>query len=117
MRFKLDENLPTELSSLLKDGGHDSSTVAEQGLMGAADSVLIQHCCSQKLAFVTLDTDFANIRTYPPAEFSGIVVLRLTRQDRPHVLGVMSRFIPSLKGEPLEGRLWIVEDDRTRVRR
>ena len=37
MRFKLDENLPVELVTDLRDLGHDADTVAGEGLRGAAD--------------------------------------------------------------------------------
>ncbi len=37
MRFKLDENLPMELAGLLRDAGHDVSTVLDQQLGGSSD--------------------------------------------------------------------------------
>src|ERR1017187_4656021 len=40
MRFKLDENLPVELVTDLRDLGHDADTVADEGLRGAADPQL-----------------------------------------------------------------------------
>jgi hypothetical protein len=65
---------------------------------------------------VTLDTDFADIRVYPPGQYSGIVVVRLRRQDKPYVLGIFARLMLLFLIEPLEGHLWIVEEDRIRIR-
>ena len=35
MKFKIDENLPTEAADLLRSAGHDAVTVGEQRLGGA----------------------------------------------------------------------------------
>jgi len=65
---------------------------------------------------LTLDTDFGNMRVYPPADYSGLVVLRPGRQDKLTVLQAISRLIPLLEREPLDRRLWIVEEHRLRIR-
>jgi hypothetical protein len=44
------------------------------------------------------------------------MVLRLKRQERPLVLEVFERLLPLLETEPLEKHLWIVEEDRVRIR-
>lgn len=49
-------------------------------------------------------------------QFPGLIVLRLHRQDKPHVLEVIDRLIPMLSSEPLEHLLWIVEEMRLRIR-
>jgi len=43
-------------------------------------------------------------------------VLRLQRQDKSHVLAVVATVVPLLGEEPLEHRLWIVEESRIRIR-
>lgn len=65
---------------------------------------------------VTLDTDFADIRAYPPAEAPGLLVLRLRQQDKAYIVETLERLIPLLKKETPNGQLWIVEDDRIRIR-
>jgi predicted nuclease of predicted toxin-antitoxin system len=116
MKFKCDENLHSDAADLLRQHGHDALTVDEQGLRGSADSVLAQVCEVEARALVTLDLDFSDVRTYPPARFAGIIVLRLSDQSRPSVLGVIRRLIPLLDTEPLVGHLWIVDEHRVRIR-
>ena len=116
MRFKLDENLPVELVGLFREAGHDAVTVLDQNLMGARDSDLASVCMREGRAIVTHDTDFANIRTYPPDAYSGLVVLRLHSQARDHVLELGTRLLTVLSGATLSGQLWIVEESRIRVR-
>lgn len=74
MRFKTDENLPAEIVTLLCDHGHDAISVVEQQLAGAPDNVVAKVCQSEQRVLVTLDLDFADIRAYPPDEYSGIIV-------------------------------------------
>lgn len=52
----------------------------------------------------------------PPGSSPGTIVLRLSRQNKAHVLSVVRRFVKLLGVEPLEGRLWVVEDERVRIR-
>jgi predicted nuclease of predicted toxin-antitoxin system len=116
MKLKVDENLPIEVAQLLREAGHDVYSVHEQGLVGAKDQVLARVCQSENRAMVTLDTHFANIRAYPPENYSGLIVLRLARQDKPHVLEVIRRLLTLFSSETLVGKLWIVDEKRVRVR-
>jgi len=116
MEFKLDENLPVEVADLLRQVGYDAVTVLEQHLGGSSDPDIASICQEEGRVLITLDTDFADIRVYPPAQFPGLIVLRLRQQDKPHVLEVIERLIPVLSSEPLEHFLWIVEETRLRIR-
>jgi predicted nuclease of predicted toxin-antitoxin system len=116
MQFKIDENLPAEVAVLLKNAGHDASTVLEQNLGGVADPNLAITCKRELRALVTLDLGFADIRTFPPNEFPGILVLRLRRQDKITVLEVFGRILSRLYTEQLDRKLWIVDEERIRIR-
>ena len=65
---------------------------------------------------VTLDTDFADIRTYPPDAYPGLVVFRPSTQSRDQILLLGSRLLNLLTNATLAGQLWVVEDSRVRVR-
>lgn len=90
MRFKVDENLPVEVAEMLRQAGHDAATVLEQHLGGSDDAQLAALCQLESRILVTLDMDFSDIRSYPPTEYPGLVVLRLRQQDKPHVLWMYS---------------------------
>jgi len=113
MRFEIDENLPVEAADIFGGRGFDAMTVGDEHLVGEKDPAIGRVCKSESRVLVTLDTDFADIRTYPPRSHAGIIVLRLGKQDKPRVLAVVAE---RLALEPIEGRLWIVEDGRVRVR-
>lgn len=116
MRFKADHNLPVELADLFRRAGYDAATAAEQGLAEAKDDVIAALCLSEERCIVTLDMGFSDIRTYPPADYPGIIVMRPRRQDKSRVLALGRAILSLLETETLENRLWIVEPDRVRVR-
>lgn len=116
MRFKVDENLPLECVVLLREAGHDAVSVQDQGLGGAQDPQVAQICAEEKRVLVSLDLDFADIRTYPPSESSGIVVFRLRSQDAATLRRLVSRLLELIPRESPAGKLWIVEEDKVRVR-
>ena len=116
MQFKIDENLPVEIAELLTNVGYDAKTVNEQHLQGVKDPLLIDRCKSENRVLVTLDTDFSDIRAYPPQGFSGIIVLRVGSQAKLHVIKVFQGIIPLIQLEPINQRLWIVEETRVRIR-
>lgn len=116
MRFKVDENLPVDVAEILRSAGHDALTVFDQMLVGKDDSRILGICQKEERALITLDLDFSDARSYPPQEYFGLVALRLHRQDKPYVMEIIKRIIPFFEQEQIKGRLWIVEENRIRVR-
>ncbi len=116
MKFKIDENLPVEVAELLQQAGYDALTVLDQQLGGEADAEIGTICQQEDRIIMTLDLGFADIRAYPPQEFFGLIVLRLKRQDKLRVLGIVEQLLDVLKNEPLDKKLWIVGERRIRIR-
>jgi len=116
MKFKTDENIPLEAVDLLRAAGHDARSVFDQALAGRPDSRIASICKQENRALVTLDSDFSDIRTYRPADYPGLLVLRLPRQSVPEVTRVIRRLLEVLKTEDCRRQLWIVERERIRIR-
>lgn len=116
MRFKTDENLPAEIVTLLCDHGHDAISVVEQQLAGAPDNVVAKVCQSEQRVLVTLDLDFADIRAYPPDEYSGIIVVRLRVQTISAILRLTEQVIRLLESSSPVGKLWILDEFHVRIR-
>lgn len=116
IRFKLDENLPRGSQTLLRAAGHDAHTVVEEQLGGSTDPRVFQAAQTEQRVLVTLDLDFADIRTYPPANHQGIWVLRPRTQSIEDTLELLRRALKAIDVEPTQGRLWIVEPERVRIR-
>src|SRR5712691_4595815 len=77
MRFLIDASLPRSAAVLLQQMGHDAVDARDVGMRSATDDVVAAHARRNQQALVTRDFDFADIRNYPPADYPGIVVLRL----------------------------------------
>ncbi len=116
MKFKIDENLHSDAADLLKQHGYDARTVVDQGLRGHSDTDIARICRQESRIIVTLDLDFSDIRVYPPADYEGIIVLRLNDQSRASVLQALERAIALFDTESLAGRLWIVDGHQARIR-
>jgi predicted nuclease of predicted toxin-antitoxin system len=75
VRLKLDENIGRSGLELLKQAGHDVTTVPEQGLAGKSDEVVFQICVAERRTLITLDRDFGQLPRFPPRQSAGIVIL------------------------------------------
>lgn len=115
MKLKLDENLGTKAAELLREAGHDVSTVPEQNIFSIPDNELIALCRSQQRCLVTLDLDFGNPFLFRPQDYSGIAVLRLPAKPSPNDLAdTIGTLISGLAREMIDKKLWIVERRRIR---
>lgn len=116
MNSKADENLPAKVAELLRQYGRDALNVIEQQLAGHPDTDVARACQSEKRALITLDLGFADTRAYPPANYSGIIILRPSLQTISAILRLLERALALLPTEPQARQLWIGEEHRVRIR-
>jgi predicted nuclease of predicted toxin-antitoxin system len=116
LNFKIDENLPIEFVEILKSSGYEAMTVFEQGLNGKVDSEVINKCQEENFILLTLDLDFADINLYPPYKYPGIIAIRAKYQYKWYLLDILKSIIPNFKHEKIKGKLWIVEENKIRIR-
>ena len=118
MRFKIDENLPSSLGTLLEEHQLESETVHDEGLSGNPDEMIVDMCNKGGLVLITMDIGFANQRAYPAGTHPGMIVIRIKNQSTRSVLSVMKRFLDKQADfADLAGCTVIVEENRYRVRR
>lgn len=116
MKFKIDQNLPIEAADLFMAANYDAMTVYQQSLGDASDERIVDVCKDEDRILITADLDLSDIRRYPPSQTPGYMVLRLPRQSKQALLDLLAKAIPMLTVHPINGRLWIVEPDRLRIR-
>jgi hypothetical protein len=61
MKFLVDESLSTRVAELLQANGHDAVHVADLGLLGAIDPIVMQTAADAGRVLVTADTDFGEL--------------------------------------------------------
>jgi predicted nuclease of predicted toxin-antitoxin system len=116
LNLKIDENMPLECAAKLRQAGFSVDTVLDEGLSGTDDTALLQICQRESRILLTLDLDFADIRSYPPGTHAGIVVLRPESQDQRSLLSMTERLLSVLREKSARSELWIVEPSRIRIR-
>lgn len=116
MNIKVDENIGRSGIEFLQQRGHDVTNVREQGLGGAADTLVFAVCVAEGRTLVTLDRDFGQVPRFPPERSAGIVVLDLGGPaSLPGLRNRLRDFLELAATRPITGELWIVEPGRVRV--
>src|SRR5690349_13162739 len=114
MKIKLDHNLSRQLKTALQVFGHDVDTAFDEGLARSTDKEVLYQATDEDRILFTLDTDFLNLKTYPPKDHSGVVVFRPTRQGALAISSIVEAFVRSADLKKYRRRTAVVE--RTRIR-
>jgi predicted nuclease of predicted toxin-antitoxin system len=111
VKIKLDENLGSlRVATRLRLAGHDVATVREQGLISAPDFELINICRDEDRCLVTSDRGFANRLRFNPADYPGIIVIRVpSRATFEDWREAIEALILGLEEADVTGKLWIVK--------
>ena len=116
VKFKIDENISKTVAYLLNDNGHDAETVYFEKIAGIKDEDLIELCKSENRCLITLDSDFSDIKKYPPNKYCGIILLKVISQSKSEVNNLIKRIIPILNTESIASKLWIVDNEKIKIR-
>lgn len=117
MRIKLDENLHVDLAAVLATAGHDVDTVADEGLLGAEDASVLAAASGEERLIVTLDRGFGDIRSYPPGDHAGVLVMRLDDHSLPSARAAIENLVRDVDLEDLGGCVAVYSSGSLRVRR
>ena len=112
LRILCDENIPGAIVLFLKEKGWD--VVRVEG--GSPDPEIANQARREKRILLTFDSDFANILTYPPGDYFGIVRLNISPPFIDIVIRAIKNMFEEFKSqEDFRGKLIIVEASRFRV--
>jgi predicted nuclease of predicted toxin-antitoxin system len=117
MKAKLDENLPLQIASRLRELGHDVHTTQQENLSGCNDSELWEQAQQEGRTLITQDLDFSDSRRFTPGTHHGVVLVRLHSPSR---LRLLERLEEAFQSEPVDEWLRcfvVVTDHKIRVRR
>ena len=119
LRFLSDQCVPAGISRRLRDRGHDAIALRDVAHPRSPDEVVISKAQELGCVLLSLNGDFADIVTYPPADYGGIVAIQL--HNHPEVINqLMDQFLAYLDANPdpqhYRGKLLIVEVHRIRIR-
>lgn len=116
MKFKIDENISKSAAYLLNDHGHEAETVFFENITGIKDEELIEICKSENRCLITLDHDFSDLKKYPPENYPGIILLKVKFLGKAEVNQLIQRLLPLLDTEKIVSTLWIVDQEKIKIR-
>lgn len=103
----------------LRDAAHEVVRLRDVSPAESPDTIVIAKAQEIDAILLSLNGDFADIVTYPPKNYKGIVALQM--RNHPEILGqLLARLTAYLKAQPAmehyRGKLLVVEVDRIRIR-
>ena len=115
LRLLADECIYKATTDFVRDLGYDVVTAQSLGLTSTNDRIVIEQAVALGRTLLTRDTDFSNILLYPPAQYLGIVVLKMKPVTRIAVHQVLQQALTQMRN--LEGTLVVVDRSKFRIRR
>lgn len=117
-RFLIDADLPRKTAEVIRQYGFHADDVRDVGLGRASDAEISAYAQTNQLTIITGDFGFADIRSYPPEQYAGLVVLELPRNATARfILDLIAAFIQQSEVvDQLNGRLAVVSAHRVRLR-
>jgi predicted nuclease of predicted toxin-antitoxin system len=119
LRFFADHCVSNFIIQSLRNEGHEVFRLKDCIPPDSADSVVISKAQELDTILVSLDGDFADIVTYPPANYKGVIALQV--RNHPEVIPqLLARLKDHLWTYPnmnhYRGKLLLVEVHRIRIR-
>lgn len=119
LRFLADHCVSNTIVRTLRDATHEVLRLRDVLPVESSDAIVIAKAQEIDAILLSMNGDFADIVTYPPMNFKGIVALQM--RNHAEVLNhLMVRLVGYLKVqsamEHYRGKLLVVEVDRIRIR-
>lgn len=102
---------------ILREAGHEVTPLKQIIPPYSDDPDVIALATTLDAILLSNDKDFADIILYPPANFQGIVVLRITPQSEDLVHNTLLNMLLKKDRERLRGSLVVIRGNKIRIRR
>ncbi len=119
LRFFADHCVSKLITDSLESAGHQVLRLKDHMLAESPDSAVLSKAQELDAILLSLNGDFADIVTYPPAHFKGIVALQVHNHPEitPQLIERLKRYLdlhPAM--DHYYGKLIVVEVSRIRAR-
>src|SRR5271157_6445686 len=119
LRFLADHCISNQIIRTLRDTHHEVVRLRDLLPVESPDAIVIAKAQELGAILLSLNGDFADIVTYPPRNYKGIVALQVRNHPEilPQLLARLTGYLElHLTMEDYEGKLLVVEVDRIRIR-
>jgi predicted nuclease of predicted toxin-antitoxin system len=119
LRFLADHCISNSIVQTLRGANHEVVRLRDALPVESSDAVVIAKAQEIDAILLSLNGDFADIVSYPPENYKGIVALQV-RNHSEILPNLMARLTAYLNVQPAmehyQGKLLVVEVDRIRIR-
>jgi predicted nuclease of predicted toxin-antitoxin system len=119
LRFLADHCISKEIIDALRQIGHEVIRLKDVVAPDSPDTVVITKAKEIDSILISLNGDFADIITYPPEAYEGIIALQVRNHPEatPQLLARLKLYLSSHPDTAFySGKLLIVEPHRIRIR-
>jgi predicted nuclease of predicted toxin-antitoxin system len=119
LRLFIDQCVPKSIIQILRDTGHEVFVLGDYIPIESPDTIVIAKAQELKAILVSLNGDFADIVTYPPSSYQGIISLQLRNHPEiiPQLMARLTEYLSLHDSEEhYRGKLLLVEVYRIRIR-
>jgi len=119
LKFFADQCVPDSVTDALRDAGHEVLRLRDHIPPDSPDPIVIAAAQDMGALLISLNGDFADIVTYPPSRYKGIIAFQI--RGHPEMLPqLVSRLEAYLSAHPemkdYAGKLFLIEVHRIRIR-
>ena len=114
---KLDEDPSPMVAEPVRTAGFTVATVLGQGWSGLKDHELWTRVVAEGLFFITADKGFADIRSRPPGDHPGILLLRPDRESVVDFRALVEAVVAEHDLNALSGTVAVANPHGIRIRR
>jgi predicted nuclease of predicted toxin-antitoxin system len=119
LRFLADHCISNTTVQTLRDAGHEVLRLRNVLAVDSPDRLVIAKAQEIDAILLSMNGDFADIVTYPPGNYKGIVALQM-RNHAEVLERLLARLSEYLRAQPAvnhyRGKLLVVEVNRIRIR-
>ena len=119
LRFLSDQCVPSQITKSLARSGHEVALLREVLPINSPDPAVIAQAQQLGAILLSLNGDFADIITYPPSQYLGIVAIQLNNHPEtiPYLMAGLLGFLAEYSDQTFyRGKLLLVEPHRIRIR-
>jgi len=119
VRFLADHCISNSIIQTLQEASHEVLRLKDVLPVDTPDSLVIAKAQEIGAILLSLNGDFADIVTYPPKKYKGIVALQMRNHSEilPHLMRRLTAYLAAHSAmEHYQGKLFVVELDRIRIR-
>jgi predicted nuclease of predicted toxin-antitoxin system len=119
LRFLADHCISNSIVRALRDAAHEVVRLKEILPVESPDAIVIAKAQEIEAILLSMNGDFADIVTYPPKNYKGIVALQMRNHSEilDHLMLKLTNYLRVQSSmEHYRGKLLVVEVNRIRIR-